>query len=111
MAHELLERFPVASATIQKLDGALQAMADPPSWSLRAELTEQRTAEHMRLPQFSQPLVTALQLALLAVLTDWGLEYSAVVGHSSGEIAAAAAAGLLSQADSIKVAYLRGKAA
>lgn len=111
MGRELLARFPVARATIEHLEETLQSMSEPPSWRLAEELVELRSSDHMRLPQFSQPLVTALQLALLAVLKDVGLEPAAVVGHSSGEIAAAVAAGCLSPEDGIKVAYLRGKAA
>ncbi|RMZ80295.1 hypothetical protein DV738_g2792, partial [Chaetothyriales sp. CBS 135597] len=37
-----------------------------------------------------------------------GFEFSAVVGHSSGEIAAAYAAGFVSAVDAIRIAYLRG---
>ncbi|ROW15068.1 hypothetical protein VPNG_03455 [Cytospora leucostoma] len=111
MGRELLEKFPVALHTVQRLDEALQSMPEPPSWSLASELRELRTVEHMRLPTFSQPLVTALQLGLVAVLRDWGVSPAMVVGHSSGEIAAAVTAGYLSPEDGIKVAYLRGKAA
>ena len=69
---------------------------------------EPRSAEHLRLPEFSQPLATALQLAILAVLKNWGIECYSVVGHSSGEIAAAVAAGQLTYEEAIKVAYYRG---
>ncbi|KAI3391820.1 hypothetical protein diail_6766, partial [Diaporthe ilicicola] len=110
MGKELIAQFPVARQTVERLDDVLQSIAEPPSWSLLSELTEPRSPEHMRLPQFSQPLVTALQLALMSVLEDWGVIPAAVVGHSSGEIAAAVAAGRLSEGDAIKVAYLRGKA-
>ena len=72
---------------------------------------EPRSSEHLRLPEYSQPLTTALQLAILAVLSDWGLHPKGVVGHSSGEIAAAVAAGYLTPEEAIKVAYLRGRAA
>lgn len=65
----------------------------------------------MRKPEFSQPLVTAIQLALLEVLKSWDIEYHSVVGHSSGEIAAACAAGLLTPEEAIKIAYHRGQAA
>lgn len=111
MGRSLCQQFPVARKVIQHLDETLQSMSDPPSWSLMSELIEPRSAEHMRLPEFSQPLVTALQLGLLEVLKDWRIQPSMVVGHSSGEIAAAVAAGFLSPEDGIKVAYLRGKAA
>jgi acyl transferase domain-containing protein/NADPH:quinone reductase-like Zn-dependent oxidoreductase len=64
----------------------------------------------MRLPEFSQPLVTAFQLAILAVMKDCGLICSTVIGHSSGEIAAATAANYLTPEQAIKIAYYRGKA-
>jgi acyl transferase domain-containing protein len=62
------------------------------------------------MPEFSQPLATALQLALLAVLESWGVSPMAVVGHSSGEIAAACAAGFLTAEEAIKIAFFRGQA-
>lgn len=75
------------------------------------ELVEARSPEHLRHPEFSQPLVTALQLALLNILQSWGVEAKSVVGHSSGEIAAACAAGHLTPEDAIKIAFYRGQAA
>lgn len=69
-----------------------------------------RSPKHLRIPEFSQPLATALQLAILAVLKSWGVSPIGVVGHSSGEIAAACAAGLLSPEEAIKIAYFRGQA-
>jgi acyl transferase domain-containing protein len=50
-------------------------------------------ADALRQPESPQPLVTALQLSILEVTKDWGIIPTSVVGHSSGEIAAAAAAG------------------
>lgn len=75
------------------------------------ELVEPRRPETLRLPEFSQPLVTALQLVLLSVLESWDIHPQAVVGHSSGEIAAAFAAGLITREEAIKIAYFRGQAA
>jgi acyl transferase domain-containing protein len=47
---------------------------------------------------------------LIALLSEWNIHPSAVVGHSSGEIAAAYAAGLLTAPQAIVAAYLRGVA-
>lgn len=48
---------------------------------------------------------------MLHVLRDcWGVIPQAVVGHSSGEIAAACAAGYLDEANAIKAAFYRGQA-
>jgi acyl transferase domain-containing protein len=51
-----------------------------------------------------------LQLAILETFRACGLTTHAVVGHSSGEIAAAVAAGLLTPEQAIQIAYYRGKA-
>ncbi|KAI0434033.1 reducing type I polyketide synthase [Xylaria sp. FL1042] len=110
MGKQLLENFPLARTTVERLDHVLQSLPNPPEWSLVSELTEERDAAHMRQPEFSQPLVTALQLAMLVVLSDWGIHPYAVVGHSSGEIAAAVAAGHLTPAEAIKIAFFRGQA-
>ncbi|KAF2167841.1 hypothetical protein M409DRAFT_53800 [Zasmidium cellare ATCC 36951] len=59
-------------------------------------------------PDFSQPVCTALQLALVDLLGHWGIQFKAVVGHSSGEIGAAYAAGFLTHEDAIKIAFWRG---
>ncbi|KAF2110247.1 hypothetical protein BDV96DRAFT_650896 [Lophiotrema nucula] len=110
MGRDLIQTFPVARQVIQGLDRALQRLCEPPSWFLLDELEQPRRADHIRLPEFSQPLTTALQLALLAVLEDWGIRPGMVIGHSSGEIAAATASGRLTPEEAIKVAYFRGKA-
>lgn len=58
----------------------------------------------------SQPLVTALQIVIVEILKTWGVKPMAVVGHSSGEIAAAYCANYLSIEDAIKAAFYRGQA-
>lgn len=111
MGKDLLQSFPWTRSILEELDQVLQSLPNPPRWSLLEELTEPRTPEHLRQPEFSQPLVTALQLSILAVLDSWGIKPQSVVGHSSGEMAAAYAAGLLSRADAITAAFYRGRAA
>ncbi|RBQ99134.1 hypothetical protein VDGD_07270 [Verticillium dahliae] len=111
MGKGLIENIPLARSVIDNLDSALQALPNAPRWTLLAELTEMRDTATLRCPEFSQPLVTALQIALLAVLQDWGIVGHKVLGHSSGEIAAAVAANLITPAEAIKTAYLRGQAA
>lgn len=111
MGRELLEFSPHARAILAELDDVLQAQHDPPQWRLVDELTEARSVKHMRQPEISQPLVTALQLCLVAVLESWGIRPSCVVGHSSGECAAAYSAGWVDRAGALKAAFYRGRAA
>ncbi|KAJ5961308.1 uncharacterized protein N7479_008458 [Penicillium vulpinum] len=111
MGKAIIDTFPEAREIVVELDKFLQDSSLPPSWSLLSELIEPRGAEHLRQPEFSQPLVTALQIALVDIFKKWGVSPKTVVGHSSGEIAAAYAAGLLSKKAAIRAAYYRGQAA
>ncbi|KAL8918766.1 MAG: hypothetical protein Q9208_007163 [Pyrenodesmia sp. 3 TL-2023] len=55
--------------------------------------------------------VTRPLLCIIAVLDTWNIKPRSVVGHSSGEIAAAYAAGFLDRAGAIIAAFYRGRAA
>ncbi|KAJ0420834.1 hypothetical protein BJY00DRAFT_312760 [Aspergillus carlsbadensis] len=114
MGASLVRLFPLTvEPFLRSLDNVLQELPDgiKPKWSILKELTEVRSQEHLRQPEFSQPLVTALQLAQLSVLETWNVQPRVVGGHSSGEIAAAASAGLITPSQAILVAYFRGLAA
>ena len=54
-------------------------------WDVFEEL-EKTDDSRIDLPQFSQPICTALQIALVDLLNHWGVKPKATVGHSSGEI-------------------------
>jgi acyl transferase domain-containing protein len=110
MGKELLEDNLVFSETIGDLDDVLMSLEHAPSWTLREALLEPPNSSLVSQAEYSQPLCTAVQIALVKLLTSWGLNATAVVGHSSGEIAAAYAAGLLSEAQAITIAYYRGYA-
>lgn len=111
MGKALVDAVPWVRNTLEDLDRILQSLPNPPEWSLVSELTEPRSAEHVRQPDIAQPLVAALQLCLVDVLRSWGIKPSSVLGHSSGEGAAAYAAGWMSRSDCIKCAFYRGQAA
>lgn len=72
-----------------------------------------RDAETTRVSEvnLSQPLTAVLQLCLVDLLGSWGITPVAVTGHSSGEIAAAYAAGRLTFGEALAVAYWRGELA
>jgi acyl transferase domain-containing protein len=58
--------------------------------------------------ELAQPLCTAIQIALVNALARCGIHPRTVVGHSSGEIAAAYASGAISVTEALIVAYYRG---
>ncbi|OHE98079.1 polyketide synthase/peptide synthetase [Colletotrichum orchidophilum] len=81
---------------------------DAPKWSLQSELLFGDGVSRVHEAAISQPLCTAIQIMLVDLLRAAHVEFDAVIGHSSGEIAAAYAAGYLSARDAICVAYYRG---
>ncbi len=58
---------------------------------------------------YAQVALFALQYGLTKLWRSWGIEPAVVMGHSAGEYAAAAAAGLFSLADGLKLAAVRGQ--
>lgn len=69
-----------------------------------------RDAESTRVSEIhiSQPTTVALQLSLVRLLKSWGIHPSAVVSHSTGEIAAAYTAGALSFSQALGIVYHLG---
>ncbi|HRY61429.1 MAG TPA: ACP S-malonyltransferase [Candidatus Fermentibacter sp.] len=55
-----------------------------------------------------QPAITAVSLAILAVLEEAGVEESAAAGNSLGEYPALVAAGVLSPGDALSLTRIRG---
>lgn len=106
MGLDLLER-PVFRKSVLKSMKILQKLGC--DWDIVEEL--RREVDHSKLskPEISQPICTVLQLALVKELKAWGVTPAKVVGHSSGEIAAAYSIGALSHNDAIAIAYFRGK--
>ena len=64
----------------------------------------------MGLALYSQPICTAIQIALVTLFRSGGIAPASVTGHSSGELAAAYTIGVLSWEDAMEVAYYRGVA-
>lgn len=110
MGAELIESSEVARGIIKKLESYLAEIPEQerPSWSLEDELLAGPSTSRMHEAPISQPLCTAIQILLVDLLRLSGVQFDAVVGHSSGEIAAAYSAGLLSARDAMYVAYFRG---
>lgn len=108
MGRELLASYASFAATIEYMDSVLATLPESPSWTIKDALLEPVATSKVDDAAISQPLCTAIQLGIVKLLRDWGVKPSVVVGHSSGEIAAAFAAGLLTEAQAIIIAYYRG---
>lgn len=107
MGRELSDQFPVFKAAIDRADHVLKSLGA--SWSLVEELGKDEKSSQVGAAHISQPSCTALQLALVDLLQTWGIRPVAVAGHSSGEIGAAYAAGILDFDSSMAIAYHRGR--
>ncbi|KAI5928470.1 PKS-NRPS hybrid [Camillea tinctor] len=110
MGAELIGNSPGAAGIIASLDRSLSSLPprDRPSWTLRDHLLAGAESSQVNTASVSQPLCTAVQILLVDLLHAAGIEFAGVVGHSSGEIGAAYAAGCLSASDAIRIAYYRG---
>lgn len=108
MGRELYHQYPIYAAAIDRSNECLRQLGA--DWSLRQELLE-KDAKNTKVGEahISQPSCTAVQLALVDLLRSWDIEPVAVVGHSSGEIGAAYASGLLSFESAMAVAFHRGR--
>ncbi|CAN8104989.1 unnamed protein product [Discula destructiva] len=106
MGVELMQ-IPVFKASIEAADAYLRAELDC-EWSAAAELAKGKSTSKVAAALYGQTLCTVLQVALVDLLRTWDVVASSVVGHSSGEIAAAYCLGALSREDAWKIAYYRG---
>ncbi|KAI1171106.1 putative polyketide synthase [Nemania sp. FL0916] len=110
MGKELMETYPEVLLDIRIMDKILRQQSNPPGWTLEEEILKSADTSLMAEAEIAQPVSTALQIALCNLLSRWNILPVATIGHSSGEIAAAYAAGSLSMHNAILLAYFRGAA-
>lgn len=78
------------------------------SWSLVDELLCEESDSRINTSELSQPATTAVQIALVDMLREINVRPAMVLGHSSGEVAAAYAAGILDQKGALTISYYKG---
>jgi acyl transferase domain-containing protein/acyl carrier protein len=105
MGKTLLAREPAFAAAIDAWDAEQRTHV---SWSLRDLLERAVSGEELDRIDVLQPALTGIAIALARQWEHWGVKPAAVLGHSSGEIAAAHIAGALSLADAALIACARG---
>ncbi|RJE19312.1 polyketide synthase [Aspergillus sclerotialis] len=77
-------------------------------WRLTDELLSSPETSSINQAKVAQPACTAIQLALVNLLSSLNVKPHSVVGHSSGEIAAAYACDAISFNDALLASYARG---
>ena len=100
---DLYEAHPVFRRAIDAIDEHWRAHAQI---SLR-EACFTAAQEELDEVQLAQPAIFMIQCALVELFKTWGVYPDCVVGHSSGEVAAAYASGALSLADATRLVYHR----
>ncbi|XXH00491.1 hypothetical protein Hte_006837 [Hypoxylon texense] len=112
MGKVALKEFPTVLDTIEKLDRILWRLDPKPEFNMVDLLLDDtpEAAGKIAEAEISQPLCTAIQIAMVDLFSEWDITPQVSIGHSSGEIGAAYAAGLLSAPEAIVAAFCRGRA-
>jgi acyl transferase domain-containing protein len=100
---ELYDTEPAFRRVVDAVDAAWRGQA---GFSLRDACftASQADLDEVRL---AQPVIFMIEVALTGLLKAWGVSPDAVIGHSSGEVAAACAAGAFSLAEATRLMYHR----
>jgi len=106
MGTRLYEHEPAYRDVLDEVERLLWPLA---GWSLLDELAADEAASRVHEARIAHVANFALQVATAALWRSWGITPDAVVGHSSGEMAAACVAGALSLEDGVRLAYHRGR--
>ncbi|KAH6989651.1 polyketide synthase [Ilyonectria sp. MPI-CAGE-AT-0026] len=109
MGRELMDTNPVFASTMNAAAAHLKQIGA--DFCLLEELSKPEGESNMDKAHIAQPICTAIQLGLTDMLATWGVKPSMVMGHSSGEIAAAYATGAITLEDSMAISYHRGQLA
>ncbi|SNT64568.1 Ketoacyl-synthetase C-terminal extension, partial [Streptosporangium subroseum] len=105
MGRGLYETFPVFADAFDQVALHMDAHLDRPLAVMLADSDE----ELIHQTGYAQPALFAVEVALHALLSHWGVSPDVLVGHSIGEIAAAQVAGVLSLADAATLVAARGR--
>ncbi|WP_223830540.1 type I polyketide synthase [Nocardiopsis quinghaiensis] len=102
----VIDAYPDFAEAVHECEKALAPYLD---WSVTAALRGRPDAPDTSRPDVAQPLLFTVMVSLARLWRSHGVEPSAVVGHSQGEIAAAYVAGVLSLEDAASVVALRSR--
>lgn len=103
MGRQLYRDAPAFARTIDACDDVVRRLAD---FSIRDELESGARLDDAGV---LQPLLLSMAVSLAALWRAWGIEPTAVIGASIGEVAAAHVAGVLSLEDAFRVTVCRSR--
>ncbi|MFI9024279.1 amino acid adenylation domain-containing protein [Streptomyces sp. NPDC053560] len=106
MGRRLLATEPVYRTAVEACDREIREQA---GWSLLDELAADETTSRMGETWLAQPANFALQTGLAALWRSYGVRPDAVVGHSTGEVAACYEAGVYSLPEAVRIILHRSR--
>ncbi|SFY20240.1 amino acid adenylation domain-containing protein [Streptomyces atratus] len=106
MGRQLLEGDEVFRDAVTRCDRAIRSIA---GWSLIEEMKADEAGSRMGETWLAQPANFAVQVGLAAMWRQYGVRPDAVVGHSTGEVAAFYEAGVYTLEDAVKVVVHRSR--
>src|ERR1051325_5141272 len=112
MARELYESEPTFRAELDACAEMLRAhlgldlreVLYPETGAAKAEATAALTQTYI-----TQPALFVIEYALAKLYAEWGVQPSAMIGHSLGEFVAACLAGVFTLEDALKLVAVRGR--
>ncbi|MFE9559615.1 type I polyketide synthase [Streptomyces sp. NPDC006487] len=122
MMRDLYERFPAYRSAVCVLSAVARAdlgfdladllygEASAPRASRPSPVDNGELGRMLAATEVCQPLLGTVQIAVTRVLADCGITPDLALGHSTGEYAAAAAAGALTHVDAVRLLVHRGAA-
>ncbi|MDQ3762162.1 MAG: type I polyketide synthase, partial [Actinomycetota bacterium] len=106
MGRQLFDSEPVYREAVERCDREIGKLTD---WSLVEELNAGEADSQMSQTWLAQPANFAVQIGLAALWRSYGVHPDAVVGHSTGEVAAFYEAGVYPLQDAVKVVVHRSR--
>jgi acyl transferase domain-containing protein len=107
MGAELYRRFPAFRSDV---DACTDLFAPLLGRSVADWLRDPETdAAELAQTRYTQPALFTLEYALARLWMSWGVQPSVLIGHSIGEVTAAAVAGVFALADAVRLVEARGR--
>jgi acyl transferase domain-containing protein/predicted naringenin-chalcone synthase/NADPH:quinone reductase-like Zn-dependent oxidoreductase/NAD(P)-dependent dehydrogenase (short-subunit alcohol dehydrogenase family) len=103
MGKQLYSQSEIYRATVDECDRLFTEIA---GWSL-LQRWQEVSDDEIHEPAYAQPGIFFLQIGLLELYKAKGVQPTAVVGHSMGEVASFYASGVISLESAVKVVYVR----